>query len=234
VPKKVFISYRREDTAAAAGRVYDRLSRLLSKPNVFFDVSTIGGGEDFAEKIASEIGKSDAALVFIGDKWLEQGPSGAGPRLSEPDDYVRAELRAALSRPVLVLPVLVGGARMPRPEQLPEDIRAVATKNALPLRHESFDDDTENIVAAVLGLSAAERAWEEKASLSGKIVYALGGATVGALLVVLVALLHFWLLGRPLSASIGAPLTTLTIGAAALAGALLGWRYKAGKRTVRR
>ena len=60
-------------------------------------------------------------------------------------------LRAALSRPLLVVPVLVGGARMPKPEQLPEDIRAITTKNALPLRHESFDDDTENIVAAVLG-----------------------------------------------------------------------------------
>jgi CHASE2 domain-containing sensor protein len=53
------------------------------------------------------------------------------------------------------------------------------------------------------------------------------------LLVVLVALLHFWLMGRPLSASISAPLTTLIIGAAALAGAFLGWRYKAGKHTVR-
>ena len=233
MPKKVFISYRREDTAAAAGRVYDRLSRLLSKPNVFFDVSTIGGGEDFAQRISSEIGKSDAALVFIGDKWLEKGPSGAGPRLCEPDDYVRAELRAALLRQVLVVPVLVGGARMPRPEQLPEDVRAVATKNALPLRHESFDDDTENIVATVLGLSAAERAWEDKASLGGKITYALGGATLGALLMVLVALLHFWLMGRPLSASIGAPLTTLIIGAAALTGAFLGWRYKAGTRPVR-
>lgn len=233
MPKRVFISYRREDTAAAAGRVYDRLSRLLSKPNVFFDVSTIGGGEDFAQRIASEIGKSDAALVFIGDKWLEKTEPSGRARIFEPDDYVRAELRAALLRPFLVLPVLVGSARMPKAEQLPEDIGAITTKNALPLRHESFDDDTENIVAAVLGLSAGERAWEDKASLGGKIAYALGGATLGTLLVVLVALLHFWLMGRPLSASISAPLTTLIIGAAALAGAFLGWRYKAGKRTVR-
>ena len=57
MPKKVFISYRREDTASAAGRVYDRLARLLTKSNVFFDVSTIGGGEDFVQRIASEIPK---------------------------------------------------------------------------------------------------------------------------------------------------------------------------------
>ena len=101
------------------------------------------------------------------------------PRIFEPDDYVRAELRAALSRPVLVVPVLVGGVRMPKAEQLPEDIRAITTKNALPLRHESFDDDTENIVAAVLGLQAGERAWEDKGSLGGKIAYAVGGAIAG-------------------------------------------------------
>ena len=231
--KRVFISYRREDTAAAAGRVYDRLSRLLAKPNVFFDVSTIGGGEDFVQKIAAEIARSDAALVFIGDKWLEpSGPSGRA-RIFASDDYVRAELRAALSRPVLVLPVLVGGAHMPRPEKLPEDIRAITTKNALPLRHESFDDDTENIVAAVLGLSAAERAWEDKPTLGGKIGYAIGGAIAASLLMLLAGLLHFWVMERPLSASIGGPLTTLLLIAAALAGAWVGWRYKARKSTLR-
>jgi hypothetical protein len=229
VARRVFISYRREDTAAAAGRVYDRLARLLSKRNVFFDVSAIGGGEDFAQRITSEIGKSDAVLVFIGDKWLDPASPGAGPRLCEPDDYVRAELRAALARPLLVVPVLVGSARMPKPGRLPEDIRAVTAKNALPLRHESFDDDTENIVAAVLGQSAAERAWEGKAPLAAKLAYGLGGAIAGAALMLLLALLHFWIMGRPLSASIGAPLTTLLLIASAALGLWLGWRYRARK-----
>lgn len=232
MPKRVFISYRREDTAAAAGRVYDRLSRLLAKPNVFFDVSTIAGGEDFAQRIASEIGKSDAALVFIGDKWLDKTEPSGRARIFEPDDYVRAELRTALSRPLLVLPVLVGGARMPRPGQLPEDIRAITAKNALPLRHESFDDDTENIVTAVLGLSAAERAWEDKGSLGIKIAYAVGGALAVSMLLLLIALLHHWVLGRPLSASIGAPLTTLILIAGAIIGAWLGLRYEARERKL--
>ena len=232
MPKKVFISYRRDDTATAAGRVYDRLSRLLSKPNVFFDVSTIGGGEDFVQRMSSEIGKSDAALVFTGDKWLDQTKPGGRARTCDADDYVRAELRAALSRPVLVLPVLVGGTRMPKAEQLPEDIRAITTKNALPLRHRVFDDDTENIVAAVLGLSAAERAWEDKGSVGSRIAYAVGGALAVSMLLLLIALLHHWVLGRPLSASIGAPLTTLILFAGAIVGAWLGLRYEARKRKL--
>ena len=82
MPKTVFISYRREDTAPAAGRVYDRLSLVLSESNVFFDVSAIGGGEDFEKMITSAIGKSDAALIFIGDKWLEPTQPRRGPDLA--------------------------------------------------------------------------------------------------------------------------------------------------------
>src|SRR5499427_1971994 len=152
VPKRVFISYRREDTAPAAGRVYDRLCQLLSKRNVFFDVDTIAGGEIFDRKLMSEIERSDVVLVFIGKLWLIV--SGGRARFEQPGDYVRAEVRAALERPVLVLPVLVDGARMPLPDQLPEDIRAITSRNALLLRHESFDDDAKKIVAAVLGVAA--------------------------------------------------------------------------------
>lgn len=121
---------------------------------------------------------------------------------------------------------------MPKAEQLPEDIRAITTKNALPLRHRVFDDDTENIVAAVLGLSAAERAWEDKGSVGSRIAYAVGGALAVSMLLLLIALLHHWVLGRPLSASIGAPLTTLILFAGAIVGAWLGLRYEARKRKL--
>jgi hypothetical protein len=231
VAKKVFISYRREDTGSAAGRVYDRLSRLLPKSNLFFDVDTIGGGEDFVQRIESEIGRSDVALVFIGDKWLE--PRSGKGRIWEPDDFVRAELRAALARPMLILPILVAGARMPKPEQLPEDVRAVALKNALPLRHESFDGDTESIVGAVLGISTKDRAWDNKGSLKRKTVYGIGGAIAASLLMLTAALLHFSVLARPLSASIGGPLTTLLLIGVAICGVWLGLRYEAHKRKFR-
>jgi len=169
VPKRVFISYRREDTAPAAGRVYDRLCRLISKSNVFFDVSTISGGEIYDRKIMSEIERSEAVLVFIGKSWLM---SNGRMRLQEPDDYVRAEVRAALGRPILVLPVLVDGVQMPLPDQLPDDIRALSTRNALSLRHESFDDDTENIVAAVLGVAEGARPWDDRGRVAVKVGYA--------------------------------------------------------------
>ena len=231
--KKVFISYRREDTGAAAGRVYDRLSRLLPKSNIFFDVDTIGGGEDFVRRIESEISRSDVALVFIGDKWLEPADPSDRGRLWEPDDFVRAELRAALARPMLILPILVAGARMPKPALLPEDVQAVTGRNAIPLRHESFDDDAENIVAAVLGVSAKDRAWEDRGKLRTKIGYGIGGAIAASALLLVAALAHFWVLARPLSASIGGPLTTLLLIGGTICGFWLGLRYAARRRKFR-
>jgi hypothetical protein len=205
------------------------LAVLLSKDNVFFDVDAIAGGEDFARRISSEIGKSDAALIFIGNRWIEPASPNGQARIWESGDYVRAEIRAALARPMLVLPVLFGGARMPKAEQLPDDIRALTTRNALPLRHESFDDDAEKIAATVLGAPARKRFWQEKGSRWSTIGHAIGGAIAASLVMLIATLAHFWLLARPLSASIGAPMTMLTLIATVIIGGWIGLAYKARK-----
>lgn len=236
MPKRVFISYRRHDTAPAAGRVYDRLCQLLPKHNVFFDVTTIAGGEDFVTKLTSAIQKSDAILVFIGKKYLEPTAEGV-VRLLETEDHVRAEVRAALQKTGqksdIVLPVLVDGAVMPRPDQLPDDIRAICTRNALPLRHESFDDDTENVVKAILGVSAKTRIWDDNGKLIVKIGYAFAGVTAAFVLLGLGAVAHFWLWSRPISASIGDQATTALLIAGGILGAWIGFRYEADRRKRR-
>jgi hypothetical protein len=233
VQKRIFISYRREDTAPAAGRVYDRLVRQLSESNVFFDVSAVGGGLDFEKEIASAINRSDAALIFIGDKWLEPIQPTNEIRIWEPNDYVRAEVRTVLARPIVVLPILVAGARMPKPAQLPEDIRAITTKNALPLRHESFDDDTENIAAAALGVSRRKRPWEDKGTLGSRIAYAVVGVIAAFALMLIVSLVHYWMLARPISASVGGPVTAMILAVSLIFGGWMGLRYEARKRGLR-
>jgi hypothetical protein len=229
VSKRVFISYRRDDTASAAGRIYDRLCQLLSKSNVFFDVATISGGRNFETEIASAIGRSDAALIIIGDKWSGLERSTGSNRIWEPDDYVRAEVRASLARPILVLPVLVGAAGMPKPEQVPEDIRAITLKNALPLRHETFDDDAENIFAAVLGRPTRRRSWQTTGRFWPKLIYATVGGIAASALVLIGATMHFWALGRPLSVSIGWPAAALLLVAGPLLGVSLGLIYDTWK-----
>jgi hypothetical protein len=231
---KVFISYRRDDTAAAAGRVYDRLCLLLNRRNVFFDVSAIKGGEDFEKSIVAAIGSSDAALVFIGDKWIAPPTAGGTPRIFEANDYVRAEVRSALARPMLTLPVLVAGAQMPKPEQLPEDIRSITARNALPLRHDSFDDDTENIIARIFGTADKLRAWENRGRLRAMLAYGAAGIAAAWAILLVAALTHYWLLARPLSASLGAPVTTLLLIACSALGFAAGLRYGARRHRLRR
>jgi hypothetical protein len=123
VSKSVFISYRRQDTASAAGRLYDRLCSLLPKGSVFFDVSTIAGGEDFVTKLTTAIQKSNVVLVFIGKQWAAESADQSVIRVWDAADYVRVEVSLALEHSPVVLPVLVDGAQVPLPEQLPENIR---------------------------------------------------------------------------------------------------------------
>ena len=228
--KKVFISYRRDDTASVAGRMYDRLSRLLTRENVFFDVTTLSGGEEFEKSIAAAIGRSEAALIFIGEEWCAGAPDTNQMRLWEANDIVRAEVRAALERPMLVLPLLVSGARMPKPEHLPEDIRALAKRSALPLRHESFDADAENIFAAIMGVSTRPRFWNKGRYLTSNAIMTLVGAILASILMLLAGLVHSWVLARPLAASIGELATMLLLVVSIAVGGFLGFRYAALKR----
>jgi hypothetical protein len=202
---------------------------MLSKRNVFFDVSTIKGGEHFEKRIVLEIARSDAVLVFIGKRWLESSQDGGGARIWEADDYVRAEIRAALNRPVFVLPILVEGASMPLPDLLPEDIKAITTRNALLLRHERFEDDAENIISTALGIPARGRPWDDRGKLFTKVGYSVGGAFVAFSLLAVGAVVHLWILKRPLSASIGNSATTLLLMIGVIFGVAMGLRYEARK-----
>jgi hypothetical protein len=229
--KRVFISYRREDTASAAGRIYDRLCQKLPQTNVFIDVTAIRGGEKFEQRTLSEIGRSDAALVFIGKKWMDPRPGGDKARIWEADDYVREEVRSVLNRDMLVLPVLVDGALMPAPDLLPEDVRPLTARNALILRHDRFDDDAENIFAAILCASAKHRPWDKKKPLV-RLGFAALGLIIGLAVLVAAALVHEEIMARPLAASIGTEFTILLLMASIMVGAVLGFYDDARNRRL--
>lgn len=231
--KRIFISYRREDTAPEAGRVCDRLRQLVSASNVFFDVDTIAGGEDFQRRLLLEIQRSDVVLAFIGKRWLEVPPGSDKARIWNPDDYVRFELSEALKRPIVILPVLVDGTEMARPELLPEDIRTIATRHALPLRHESFDSDIRKILVALLGKVAEEKPLDTRKQFIATLAFSALGSIAAVTLLAVGALAHFWIWARPLSASISAPATTLLFIVSIGLGAVAGLAADARRRRLR-
>jgi hypothetical protein len=110
----IFISYRREDSAAYAGRLYDRLSAHFGAAQVFMDVDDIPPGADFAWHIDAKVDSCDAMIVVIGKEWLSARSAEGQLRLSDPNDFVGLEVSLALQCGMLVVPVLVGGHKYPR------------------------------------------------------------------------------------------------------------------------
>jgi hypothetical protein len=129
IPIGVFISYRREDTAAYTGRLYDSLSNHLDKDRVFRDLDTIHGGVDFVAEMIKAIDSAQAMIVVIGPQWLTIARGDGPPRIEDPSDFVYQEVALGLQRGIRVIPVLVGGATMPSEDDLPDDLEKLAGLN---------------------------------------------------------------------------------------------------------
>ena len=142
----VFISYRREDSAAYAGRLFDILSAEFGADNTFMDVDDIKGGDDFTTVIERKLGVSDALIAVIGPHWVSVTEPNSGRRLDNPNDFVRIEVAKALQRGIRVIPVLVGGAALPHPSDLPENLRALCERQSVEIRDTRFHEDAKDLV----------------------------------------------------------------------------------------
>ena len=127
---KVFICYRREDSAYPAHHIYGVLKDHYGSDCVVFDVDTIPLGADFREYLNDQVSRCDVLLAVIGDKWAEM----LKQRIEDADDFVRIEIQAALERQISVVPVLVGKASVPIAKNLPPEIERVAFKQAAEVR----------------------------------------------------------------------------------------------------
>jgi tRNA A-37 threonylcarbamoyl transferase component Bud32 len=146
---RVFLNYRREDSAGIAGRLFDRLCVELGREKVFRDQDTLVPGADFAKVIADQVASCDALIAVIGKDWLNARDADGHRRLDHPDDFVKAEIREALAREKLVIPTLVEGASLPKAADLPPDIAALAGRNAIEISDSRFAYDTERLIRAV-------------------------------------------------------------------------------------
>ena len=145
---RVFVCYRRDDSAASAGRVFDRLVARFGQGNVFMDVDTIRPGQDFAARIEGFVADCDSLVAIVGREWLR--PDGAGTRrIDDPSDYVRLEIHAALTRDTQVIPVLVTGASMPTAEELPPQITAFSGRQAIEVSESRFGYDCGRLIEAI-------------------------------------------------------------------------------------
>ena len=119
---KIFISYRRSDSQHAVDRLQQEMRPYVkdAKRDIFVDVDNIPIGRDFEEHLQGKVSECDALLAVIGPDWLTSKKEDGSRRLDDPEDFVRTEIAAALSRNIPVVPVLLDGAQVPHASQLPK------------------------------------------------------------------------------------------------------------------
>src|SRR5262245_9602508 len=145
----IFVSYRRKDTAGHAGRLFDRLRDHFGAAQVFRDIDRLKAGDDFVEALARAVDSCDVFILVIGRDWLEARNERGERRLDDPHDFIRLEVETALRRKVLVLPVLVEGAAMPEPSQLPDALASLARRQAIELSEHRWDFDVQELLRAI-------------------------------------------------------------------------------------
>lgn len=151
---KIFLSYRRQDSPAHAGRLYDRLIDEFGSDQVFMDIDAIELGVDFVNRINESVGACDVLLALIGPDWLASVAPDERPRLHDSNDFVRLEIATALKRDVRVIPLLVDGAKMPAATELPRDLKPLVRRHALELDDARWRHDAGVLVSTLKQLDA--------------------------------------------------------------------------------
>jgi hypothetical protein len=147
---KLFISYRRSDSEDIAGRIYDRLVGHFGKASIFFDVDTIPFGIDFRDFLKDEVQQCQVLIAIIGPQWLTTQDVDGLRRIDNTADWVRIEIESALARNIPVIPLLVGKARLPRPDELPPSLQNLAYRNAATARAgRDFHRDMDILISGI-------------------------------------------------------------------------------------
>ncbi|HVK45512.1 MAG TPA: glycerophosphodiester phosphodiesterase family protein [Micropruina sp.] len=151
---RVFISYRRQDSAWPARQLYEALAARFGASNIFKDVDDIEPGEDFVDKITAAVAQCDVLLALIGPHWMSMADGKGQRRLDDPEDFVRVEIGAALARNVRVIPILIDGAPMPPAAELTPDLAPMVRRQAVAIDPVSFN--TERLFATLADIFEAQ------------------------------------------------------------------------------
>jgi hypothetical protein len=243
---KVFISYRRADSAGYAGRVMDRLDRELGRDLVFMDVDAIPLGTNFSKVLHEEVAKCGVLLAVIGPNWLDVRDEHGNRRLDDPNDFVHIEIAAALQRNIPVIPVLLEGARIPKATELPEDLKELSLRNGMEIRHASFQDDMNRLIRGLKGQSDQADAADGVQSQQGpgglwgflrdkgnqQVLGWLGGGMVVVAMGLWAAFVYFFPPGKSLEAKSPGPVSVQADhGSIAIGGNITGTTITTGGAT---
>jgi formylglycine-generating enzyme required for sulfatase activity len=122
VAGKVFINYRRDDSASEALNIAQYFEGTFGKGSIFIDVDRLHAGQKFATVLGEKLWQCKVMLAIIGPNWVDARDKNGNRRLDNPEDWVRVEIEQSLARNVPVIPVLIGGAMLPSKSDLPQSL----------------------------------------------------------------------------------------------------------------
>lgn len=149
--REIFISYRRDDSRSATGRLADRLRATFGDDRVFRDLDSIAPGTDFEAALRREIGAATVLLAVVGQHWLSITDAAGRRRLDDPSDQVRREIESAMAADVTVIPVLVEGARMPAPTDVPPSLAGFTRMQAMAVDDARWAHDCDALINVLRG-----------------------------------------------------------------------------------
>lgn len=147
---KLFINYRREDSAGHTGRLFDKIKgHFGGAMEIFMDIDSIAPGVDFIQAVEQAVKECDVFVAVIGRYWLNAADKDGQRRLDKADDFVRVEIAAALKRDISVIPVLVHGANMPEQKLLPEVLVKLSGQHAIEITDTRWNYDVERLIKTI-------------------------------------------------------------------------------------
>jgi formylglycine-generating enzyme required for sulfatase activity/uncharacterized caspase-like protein len=147
---RIFISYRRDDASAEAGRIYDHLEKRFKRKSIFKDVDAIDMGDNFRDRIQQAVEQCEILLAVMGKNWLQVKDAAGNRRLDNPADWVRFEIETALARNIRVIPILLDGVEMPEARSLPSSLRPLVYLNAARVRNDpDFRRDMNSVMKRI-------------------------------------------------------------------------------------
>lgn len=165
MPGKIFISYRRGDSADFTVALYNELCKLFGEEKIFKDINSIPLGLNFASVLEKALDESSVVLLVIGPGYI----SDHGHRLFQETDWVRQEVVMALDRDMRVVPILVNGAPLPKQNELPETMQPVINRQAATIDNVSFREDVRRLAQGLsdtislkpqAGASTPSKGWD--------------------------------------------------------------------------
>jgi len=143
-----FISYRRDDSDVAAGRLADDLMAIFGRDAIFRDLDTLKAGEDYTTALDRALDSCVALIAIIGPRWSSITDKAGRRRLEDPTDWVRIEIRRALDRGIRVIPMLLS-TTMPQEADVPADLKSLLQRQALDLSDRHWKQDVELLAEAL-------------------------------------------------------------------------------------